>query len=127
MASDSKSSKLYNVIAATIFLVGIGIFSYMGVINWLPPLCIVVGVSIATRQLLLGLHFDAIVTLVIFGACFFSSFLTLFSRIFLPTFLILGALYFIGRQFFKIREKIIVKATDVHIEKESEDSSPSQQ
>jgi hypothetical protein len=95
----------------------------MGVINWLPPLCIVVGVSIAARQLMLGYHFDALVALIIFGACFFSSFLTLFSRIFLPTFLILGAIYFIARQFFKVKEKIIVKATDIRIEKSDNSES----
>lgn len=123
MTNDSKSVKFYNVISAAIFLVGVGTFSYMGIINWLPPLCIIVGISIAVRQMLLGLHFDALVALVIFGACFFSSFLTLFSRIFLPTFLIIGALYFIGRQFFKVKEKIVVKASNIHIVKESDESN----
>jgi hypothetical protein len=122
MSNDSKAIKFYNVIAALIFLVGVGTFSYMGVINWLPPLCIIVGISLAVRQMLMGLHFDAFVAVIIFGACFFSSFLTLFSRIFLPTFLIIGAVYFIGRQFFRVKEKIVVKATDISIEKEPEET-----
>lgn len=116
MTKEVRSTKIYNVIAAIIFLVGTGSFAYMGVINWLPPLAIIIGLAITVRQLLLGYHLDALVALVLFGSCFFASFLTFFSRVFLPTFLMLGAFYYIARQFISVRDKLVVKATDVHIE-----------
>jgi predicted membrane protein len=117
MAREVRSQKPYNIVAAIIFIMGIGSFSYMGTLNWLPPLTIVVGLAIVIRQMLMGYHFDALVAAILFGACFLSSFLMLFARIFLPTFLILGAIYFIIRQFFNVREKLEIKAHDVHIEK----------
>lgn len=123
MINIDNKTKLYNIIAALIFLLGIGAFSFMGIINWLPPLCLIVGLSLALRQMLLGFHFDALVIVILFGACFFSSFLTLFARIFLPTFLILGTIYYIVRQFYTVKEKIVIKASDIKIEKNEESTS----
>lgn len=116
----TRSEKPYNVMAGVVFLFGIGSLAYMGIYDWLPALCLVTGTSILLRQFFLGYHIDALVTIIIFGAAFISSFLQLFARIFLPTFLMLGAIYYILRQFISFHDKLVVKATDVHIEPSEE-------
>ncbi|MDR3623939.1 MAG: hypothetical protein P4L16_02230 [Chlamydiales bacterium] len=124
MNKSPRSEKPYNIIAGLIFLFGVGIFAYMGVYDWLPALCIATGIAVIVRQLALGYHIDVLVALVIFGAAFLSSFLQFFSRVFLPTFLMIGAIYYILRQFISFHDKLVVKTTDVHIEPSETEGEP---
>lgn len=98
------TAKTYNVVAAIVFILLLGVFSYMGVFDWLPALIISVGVSICLRQLLQGCHLDVMVILILFGCLFFFSFTQFFARLFLPTFLIIGAFYYLLRQFYDFKK-----------------------
>ncbi len=103
--SGINSPKICNTVAAIVFIVGIGVLSYMGVYDWMPALALVTGIALLVRQALNMHHLDVIVTVLVFGALFFSSFMQFFARVFFPTFLMIGAVYYILRQFFEFKSK----------------------
>lgn len=101
MTQPQPTKRLFNVIAAIVFIMGAAMFSYMNVADWLPALIIIAGVAVIVRQLLQGKTLDVMVCFVIFGGAFFCSFFNFMARIFLPAFLVLGSVYYILRQFFE--------------------------
>lgn len=101
--SAKVSEKIANVVSAIAFILGMGVFAYMGVQNWLPFLLLVAGIAILLKLVLKGNHFDTIVTLIVFGGAFITSLLGFFGVVFLPSLFILGAVYFILRQFFSFK------------------------
>lgn len=100
-----NKAKLYNILAAALFILLLGLFSYKDIFDWPAAVLLSVGTSLALRQLLLGFPIDALVAAALFGALFFFTFLQFFPRLFLPTFLIIGALYYILRQFFDFKRE----------------------
>lgn len=94
------NNRLYNIVSTIVFIMGCAMFSYMSVTDWLPALMLITGISLALRQILRGQTLDVMMCFVVFGGAFFCSFFDFLARIFLPTFMILGAIYYLLRQFF---------------------------
>jgi hypothetical protein len=128
MSRPEPTRRLFNIIAAAIFIMGTAMFSYMAVADWLPALFLILGCAITIRQLLQGKTLDVIVCFIVFGGCFFSSFFGFVARIFLPTFLILGSIYYLLRQFFefdrtvkdKVKDKDLSASEYVHEKEEAQ-------
>jgi hypothetical protein len=115
MSEAKGSEKPANVISAIAFILCTGIFAYIGVQSWLPFLILNLGIAVTLRQIILRHHFDTIISSIVFGGAFVSSLLGFFSVVFLPSLCILGAIYYIIRQFFSfktvphISESIVIK------------------
>ncbi|MBJ7448932.1 MAG: hypothetical protein JHC93_01075 [Parachlamydiales bacterium] len=101
MSTQPVTTKVCNLIAIAAFILGVAMFSYMAVGQWGPGLFMVTGIALTVRQLLMGKMLDVLVCVIVFGAGFFCSFFNLLSRIFIPTLLVVGAVYLGIRQFFE--------------------------
>jgi len=134
MSEAKGSEKPANVISAIAFILCTGIFAYIGVQSWLPFLILNLGIAVTLRQVILRHHFDTIFCSIVFGGAFITSLLGFFSVVFLPSLCILGAVYYIARQFFAfktvphISESIIIneekpKPRSKDYEDEIEDNS----
>lgn len=95
--TDSRSA---HILAASSFILLLGIFSYWNIFAWFPTVVLSSGISLILGLIVKKYFVDVSVTLILFACLFFFSFTDFFSRIFLPAFLIIGAFYYLLRQFF---------------------------
>ncbi len=98
MARPKMSRKKAHVISFLFFIVGIGILLLMK--SWWPSIALVLGISIAVRQYLLGRMFDMIVSLFIFLGIFITIQFDIHWRALLPILFTLGGIYIFFREFF---------------------------
>lgn len=101
-----NEKKISSVLAASLFILILGLFSYYNVFAWFPTVVFATGISLVIRQLLEKCFVDTVFLLLLFGALFFFSLVEFFSRLFLPTFLIIGAFYYLLRQFFDFNQPL---------------------
>jgi 4-hydroxybenzoate polyprenyltransferase len=100
MTHQHVSRKRAKAFSAALFLVGLASLTFLG---WWPGIMLVIGLSLALRQFLLGHHYDMVVTLLVFGGGFLTLAFSIPWNFFLPTIFVLGAIYILVREFFEVR------------------------
>ena len=98
MARQLTSQRRAEAIGTSLFFLGLAIIAFRH--SWWPSLSIVIGLSLAVRQFLLGRIYDMIVSLFIFIGIFVFSTYNIPWDILLPTIFVIAAIYTITREVF---------------------------
>jgi hypothetical protein len=120
MAHPLKSRKRAQAYSSAVFLVGLAVLAITE--YWWPGLMLVLGLSLALRQFLLGRVHDTLVTLLVFVGTFVTIAFDISWRVFLPILFTLGAIYILCREFIEARsetEEEVEEDTNLEIEEES--------
>ncbi|MDE3046331.1 MAG: hypothetical protein KGJ02_06785 [Verrucomicrobiota bacterium] len=99
MSHSHASQRRARNISTVVFLLGLAALIFTQ--DWWPGIMLVFGLSIATRQLLLGQTYDTFVSLLVFVGTFLTVHFDMSWRIFLPILFTLGAIYILVREFFE--------------------------
>lgn len=118
MAKQIMSRKKSHAIATAIFLVGLAIITYIH--SWWPSIMLVIGLSVAVRQYLLGKHFDMFVSIIVFLGVFITVQFNINWQVVLPVLFIVGAIYIFFREFF-MKEPVSEEEREENITKEIEE------
>jgi predicted membrane protein len=102
MACPLVSNRRAKAISSAVFLLGLAVISFQ--FEMWPAIMVVIGVSLALRQYLLGHIYDMILSLVVFFGVFFTSLYDISSDILLPVVFILGAIYLLSKEFWHRHE-----------------------
>ncbi|HRW58478.1 MAG TPA: hypothetical protein P5048_02530 [Chlamydiales bacterium] len=105
------SHKKVQAVSSIIFLIGLAVLAFYN--SWWPGIMLVLGLSIAARQILKGKIYDTILTLIIFVGAFIIFLKGYEQRFLLPVLFTLGALHIFIREFLAFQDK-------TEIEKEEE-------
>lgn len=98
MPKQLTSRRRAEAISTSIFFLGMAVIAFRH--SWWPSLSLVIGISLATRQFLLGRIYDMIVSLVIFIGIFVLSTYDIPWDILLPTIFVIAAIYTLTREIF---------------------------
>lgn len=96
MTKPLTSMKTAKFLSLALFLVGLAILTYLE--NWWPGIMLVIGLSLAFREYLLGRRYDMAITLIVFVGVFISAFLT-WSRYLIPVLFTIGGIYIFFRDY----------------------------
>ena len=119
MVNQKMSKKKAHAFSLALFLVGLGILTYIKV--WWPPIMLVVGIPLAFRQYLLGRTYDMIVSLVVFLGVFITVQFQIKWNVLLPVLFTLGGIYIFFREFFGPKDsREIEKEEDINKEIEED-------
>lgn len=97
MSKQITSRKRAKALSSVVLLLGLAVLAFVG---WWPGILLVIGISLALRQYLLGNHYDVVVTLLVFGGSYLTMEASIPWQIFFPTIFILGAIYILVREYF---------------------------
>jgi len=79
------------------FLLGLGIISITD--SWWPGICLVIGVSLSLRQLLLRKYYEAVISLIVFFGIFFTDQLTFSWKVVWPVIFFTCAIFLLLREY----------------------------
>lgn len=96
MAKPLTSMKTAKFLSLALFLVGLAILTYLQ--NWWPGIMLVIGLSLAFREYLIGRRYDMGITLFVFVGVFISVFFS-WSRYLLPVLFTIGGIYIFFRDY----------------------------
>lgn len=96
MAKPLTSMKTAKFLSLALFLIGLAILTYLE--NWWPGIMLVIGLSLAFREYLLGRRYDMIITLFVFVGVFISVFFS-WSRYLLPVLFTIRGIYIFFRDY----------------------------
>lgn len=109
MNPSPSTQKAFNLVTAIVFIISVAACSYLSISNWASTIYLCSGIAIVVRQLLQAKMVDVLVYSVVFGGSFIFSFMNLLTRVFVPTLLVVGAIYFALRLFFEFGQEKKVK------------------
>lgn len=101
MAHSVTTKKRAKVIAFALFLIGLAVLTMTKA--WWPGIMAVVGIPLATRQYLLGRHYDAGISLFVFLGVFITVQFDISWQVLLPVLFTLGGIYIFFREYIESR------------------------
>lgn len=122
MATPLASQKRVKAISLALFLIGLAILSFLDA--WWPGIMLVVGIPLALRQFLLGRHYDAAVSILVFGGVFITVQFDISWQILIPVFFTVGGIYVLFREYLESKnapEEEKEQDINEEIEEEQED------
>lgn len=120
MSNPMVSKKKAQTLSFALFLIGIGILFFLK--SWWPGIALVIGLSFAIKQYLLGKHWDMIISLFVFVGIFVTVQFQIEWDFLLPTLFILGGLYIFLKEFF-VKDPESEAETEEDIKHEIEEDS----
>ena len=118
MAKKYMSKKKAHVLTFALFLVGLGILTFIN--TWWPAIMLVIGIPLALRQYLLGKIYDMAISLLVFIGVFITVQFKIQWNILLPILFTLGGIYIFFKEFFGPKEET-EKEREEDINKEIEE------
>jgi predicted membrane protein len=103
MACPLVSNRRAKAISGAVFLLGLAVISFQ--FDMWPAIMVVVGVSLALRQYLLGHIYDMILSLLVFFGVFFTALYNVSWDILLPVVFIIGAIYLLAKEYWHRHEE----------------------
>ncbi len=103
MAKPLVSNRRAKAISGAVFLLGLAVISFQ--FSLWPAIMVVIGISLATRQYLLGHIYDMCLSLLVFLGVFFTALYDVSSDILLPVVFIIGAIYILSKEFWHRHEE----------------------
>lgn len=97
MRKQLTSSSRAKGFSIALFLLGLGIISITN--NWWPDVMLVIGASLALRQLLLRKYYEAVVSVIIFFGIFFTDKYTLPWKVVWPVIFFTSAVFVLMREY----------------------------
>ena len=97
MKFQLTNAKRAQALSTAVFFIGLAIIAYGNL--WWPGIMLILGVSIALKQFILGQIYDMCVTLLVFVGTFVTVKYDISWEIFLPVLFSLGALYVLYKEF----------------------------
>lgn len=101
MYKQITSKKRAEAISLSVFFIGLGIVSILG--NWWPSIMLVIGISLALRQLLLGKFYDMVVSLIVFIGVFLTNQFRLTWKVIWPVVFFTCALFVLIREYVDVK------------------------
>ncbi len=101
MYKQITSKKRAEAISLSVFFIGLGIVSILG--TWWPSIMLVIGISLALRQLLLGKFYDMIVSLIVFIGVFLTNQFRLTWKVVWPVVFFTCALFVLIREYVDVK------------------------
>ncbi|MFA6118688.1 MAG: hypothetical protein WCT85_05570 [Parachlamydiales bacterium] len=123
MAKPIMSRKKAHSLSFALFLIGIGIISYIK--YWWPGIMLAIGLPIALRQYLLGRRFDMFVSLIVFLGVYITVQFQIKWDIILPVLFTIGGIYVFFREFFgpkDVEEEDTEEDKNLEIEEEDKEN-----
>lgn len=99
MARALTSQKRAKAISTAIFFIGLAIIAFQ--FSWWPSIMLVIGISLAVKQFLMGKTHDMIISLVVFIGVFVTAQFDVSWEVLLPVVFILAAIYVLVKEFFQ--------------------------
>ena len=99
MAKPVMSKKKAHVLSVVLFLIGLGILTYVKI--WWPPIMLVIGLPMALRQYLVGRIYDMVITLIVFLGVYITVQFQIKWDLLLPILFTVGGIYIFFREFFE--------------------------
>lgn len=118
MAEALVSKKKAQGTSLALFLVGLAILSYTQ--QWWPEIMLVIGIPLATRQLLLGKIYDMGVTLFVFGGVFLTIAFDISWEILLPVLFTTGGIYIFFRDWIESKSSLAEEEENMNKEIEEQ-------
>jgi hypothetical protein len=104
MTKPLTTHRRANSISLGLFLIGLGIVTYFGIV-W-PFILLVIGVALLFRQYFRGRLYDMAITTLIFGGLFIFYFFNISSDVLMPVLFTIGGLYLIFREYFVFKDRV---------------------
>lgn len=101
MYKQITSKKRAEALSLCVFLVGLGIISIIG--NWWPAIMLVIGISLALRQLLLGKYYDMLISLLVFVGVFLTNQFRVTWKVIWPVVFFTCALFVLIREYVDVK------------------------
>ncbi len=103
MARPLVSSRRAKVISSAVFLLGLAVISFQ--FSFWPSIMVVIGLSLALRQYLLGHIYDMFLSLFVFLGVFFTALYDVSRDVLLPVVFTIGAIYLLCKEFWHRHEE----------------------
>ena len=91
---SKRRAQAYSLI---VFFIGLGIISIID--NWWPSFALVIGISLAVRQILLRKFYEMCVSIIVFGGLFLTNHFKVTWKVVLPVIFFTSALFVLLREY----------------------------